>query len=250
MAKILILNGSHRQKNTFSILENISQNLSEHDIEIIHVKNYDVKPCIGCEQCLRKGLCHIQDDGDFILQKMIEADGLIIGTPIYLRHIPGYLKNIFDRGCSWYHRSPIVGKPILFATTTQVTGTKNAVKYLKDLSIQWGLIYAGEVSRTLFNLEKALEHKDLKTFNFYLNKENLKKYKPSYKQLFEFDTQKVLAEEILPIDLEFWQEKNYISSPYFFKCNINFFKRFISFLYYKLLKNIISKNKKQTTKNV
>jgi multimeric flavodoxin WrbA len=245
MAKILMINGNQGKKTTYHLLQRIGELFSEHDVEIVNVSDYNVKPCVGCENCLRKGTCHINDDADIILNKMIEADGVIIGSPIHLRHIPGYLKNIFDRGCAWYHRSPIVGKPVLFVTTTQVTGSKAAINYLKDLSVQWGTVDAGNISRTLFTLDKPLLKKNLNKFKKYLDKENLKKYKPSMKQIFEFNTQKVLAEEILPIDLEFWKEKGYLSSPYFFTCKINFLKRFVGYSYYKFLKNIISKNKKK-----
>ena len=243
MAKILIINGSQRKKNTFNVLKRIEKEFSNDEVEFINVSDYNVKPCIGCEQCLRKGICHIQDDSTKILNMMIEADGIIIGTPIYLRQIPGNLKNIFDRGCEWYHRSPIVGKPVFFVTTTQVTGTKSAMIYLRDLTVQWGIIYTGKINRTVFNLDKPLDLKNLIKFKKYLNKDNLKKYKPTLKQVFEFNTQKVLAEEILPIDQEYWEEKGYIDNPYFFKCKINPIKRILGFLYYKVLKNLISKNK-------
>lgn len=243
MAKILIINGSQRKKNTFTVLQKISELLGDHDLEFINIKDYNVKPCAGCENCLRKGTCHIEDDASKVLEKMIEADGIIIGSPVYLRHISGYLKNIFDRACSWYHRSPIVGKPVFFVTTTQVTGSKASMRYLKDLSVQWGTIYAGHISRTLFTIDKPYLESDLSTFIKYLNKDNLIHYRPSIKQIIEFNTQKILAEEILPIDLSFWEEKAYIQKPYFFKCKINYVKRLIGFLYYKLLKRIISKNK-------
>jgi len=244
MAKILIINGSQRKKTTYNLLNNLTEYLSEHEIEFINVGDYQVKPCVGCEHCLRKGTCPIKDDAKIVLDKMVEADGIIIGSPIYLRHIPGYLKNIFDRGCAWYHRSPLVGKPMFFVMTTQVTGRKNALKYLKDLSVQWGTIDTGTVSRTTFTLDKNPLKKDLIEFKKYLNKDNLKHYKPSFKRIIEFQTQKILAEEILPIDLVFWKEQGYINRPYFFQCKINLCKRTIGFIYYKFLKNIIAKNKR------
>ncbi len=243
MAKILIINGSQRKRNTFNLLKKIEKEFSNDEVKFVNVSDYNVKPCTGCEQCLRKGMCHIQDDAIKILDMMIEADGIIIGTPIYLRQIPGNLKNIFDRGCEWYHRSPIVGKPIFFATTTQVTGTKSAMTYLIDLTVQWGIIYTGKINRTVFNLDKPLEKNSFRKFKKYLNKDNLLKYRPTLKKIFEFNTQKVLAEEVLPIDLEYWNEKGYIGSPYFFKCKINPISRLLGYLYYKFLKNIISKNK-------
>jgi multimeric flavodoxin WrbA len=243
MAKILIINGSQRKKNTYGLLKRIEKEFSNDTIEFINVSEYDVKPCIGCEGCLRKGICHIQDDATKILDKMVEADGIIIGAPVYLRQIPGNLKNIFDRGCAWYHRSPIIGKPIFFVTTTQVTGTKSLMRYFKDLTVQWGAIYAGSINKTLFNLEKPYKTKKLSKFKKYSNKANIKKYRPSMKQIFEFHTQKVLASEILSLDKIYWEEKGYMDKPYFYTCKINIVTRLLGYLYYKFLKNIISKNK-------
>lgn len=243
MAKILIINGSQRKKSTYGLLKRIEKEFADDTIEFINVSEYNVKACVGCEGCLRKGVCHIDDDATKILDKMVETDGIIIGAPIYLRHIPGYLKNIFDRGCAWYHRSPIVGKPIFFATTTQVTGTKNAMKYFKDLSVQWGIIYAGSINKTLFNLEKPFDLKKLKKFKKYLDHNNLHTYRPHMKQILEFHKQKVLASEILPLDKTYWEDKGYMDKPYFYKCRINIFTRLLGYFYYKFLKHIISKNK-------
>lgn len=244
MSKILIINGSQRKKNTFKVLQEVANYFDKYDIEIISISDYNVEACTGCENCLRNGICNINDEANIILNKMIEADGIIIGSPIYLRHIPGSLKNIFDRGCSWYHRSPVVGKPIIFVTTTQVTGAKELNKYFKDLSIQWGTVYSGRISRNMFTLNNQYSDKVFSKFKKYLDRDNLINYKPSFKQIMEFNTQKILAELVLPIDLEYWEKHNYINKPYFYSCRISFFKRLFGCLYYKLLKSIISKNKK------
>ncbi|MCD4826366.1 MAG: flavodoxin family protein [Acholeplasmataceae bacterium] len=243
MAKILIINGSQRKKNTYGLLKRVQEEFIDDEIDFVNISEFEIKACTGCEQCLRKGDCHLKDDGQMILDKMVESDGIIIGTPIYLRQIPGLLKVIFDRGCAWYHRSPLVGKPIFFVTTTQVTGTKNAIKYLKDLSVQWGMVYAGKLNKTLFNLDKPFKSSIFNKFKKYLDHENLLTYRPSMKQIFEFHTQKVLAQEILPLDKIYWEEKGYVDKPYFFKCKIHLWTRFLGFLYYKFLSNIISKNK-------
>ncbi len=177
------------------------------------------------------------------MNKLANADGLIIGTPVYLRQISGYLKMLIDRGCSWYHRSPLVGKPIFFVSTTQVSGLKPTNKYLKDLSVQWGTITTGILSRTMFKLDEPIKVEDLKVFNSYLEEETKINYSPSLKNIIEFNTQKVLAVCVLPVDLAFWNEKGYVEKPYFFNCKINLFKRLIGYLYYKMLSYFINKNK-------
>lgn len=241
--RVVIVNGSLRKKSTYSILEKIENLLHNCDVEFLNLKDYDLKPCVGCERCLRIGNCNIKDEASIVLDKIQNADGIIIGTPVYLRQISGLLKMVIDRGCSWYHRSPLVGKPILFACSTQVTGLKQTQKYLKDLSVQWGTIYSGTIARTMFKIDDEVKESEIAKFNHYLTAANRKKYRPSWKQVFEFYTQKVLAVNILPLDLQFWSEKGYINQPYYYDCRINIFKRTLGYAYYKMLSYFIVKNK-------
>lgn len=245
--KIVMINGSLRKKNTFELLKKMKHKINHFDVEIIQLSSLVIKPCIGCENCMRNGNCHYNDDMDLITKKLIEADGIVIGSPIHLRQISGMLKVVIDRGCSWYHRSPLVGKPILFALTTQVTGINQTRAYLKDLSIQWGCKYSGCIVRNTFHSEVAIKEKELKKFLYHLNPNNYNKYKPKFKEIIEFQTQKVLAQEILPLDKEYWNEKGFFNKPYFYKCKIGIIKRIIGYLYYKLLSNIISNNKKENS---
>ena len=243
MKRIVIINSSMRKKSTYSLLKRIESFFGDYQVEFLSIKDFDIKPCIGCENCLRRGNCNIKDEANILLTKISESDGIIICTPVYLRQISGYLKVLIDRGCAWYHRSPLVGKPIFFVTTTQVTGSKQAISYLNDVSLQWGTINTGSISRTMFNLEKEIKQESLSKFMYYMDGNNKKKHKPKLKQIIEFHTQKVLAVNILPLDLAFWTEKGYINKPYFYECRINIFKRIIGSSYYKMLSYFIYKNK-------
>jgi multimeric flavodoxin WrbA len=246
MKKIIIINSSHRKKATYGLLNKLAALLGEFSIEFINLNDYRIKPCIGCENCLRNGACFIDDDAASVLKKLSEADGIIIGSPVYLRQISGYLKLLIDRGCAFYHRSPLVGKPIFFVTTTQASGSKQAVKYLKDLSLQWGTILTGTVSRTMFNIQKPIAKNTLKKFIYYLEPQNTKKYKPTMKQIIEFNTQKVLACHVLPLDYSYWSEKGYLDKAYFFDSIINPFKRLVGYCYFKMLSYFIVKGKNKS----
>ena len=151
---------------------------------------------------------------------------------------------LIDRGCAWYHRSPLVGKPIFFVTTTQASGTKKALKYLKDISLQWGTIYTGEISRTMFDSDKIIKFKELKNFHRYLDEKERQKYRPKLSQIIEFNTQKVLAKYVLPLDLAFWNEKGYMAQSYYYSCKIGLINKGLGALYFRMLSYFISKNKR------
>lgn len=243
MKKIVIVNSSLRKKTMYKLLKKIENYFNGYNVEFLNINDYEIKPCNGCENCLRRGFCSINDQTQIVLDKLSQADGIIIGTPVYLRQISGYLKVLIDRGCAWYHRSPLVGKPIFFVTTTQVTGSKQAIKYLKDLSLQWGTIDTGHISRKMFTSDEVIDEKSLSLFRHYLEDNSIFKYKPTLKQIFEFCTQKALAINVLPLDLKYWTEMGYIDMPYYYKCKINIFKQLLGFAYYKILSYFIGKNK-------
>ncbi|MBI9100764.1 MAG: NAD(P)H-dependent oxidoreductase [Spirochaetaceae bacterium] len=240
MKKILLINSSKRKKSTFFLLRQIMEYLDDYDLEMIHLGDYKISFCRGCEQCILVGDCPLADDCSIILDKIKSADALIIGTPVYLRQITGLLKVFIDRTCSWYHRSPLIGKPILFATSTASSGTKETLRYLKDLSLQWGTLYCGSISRNVINIEKKhIEKKELERFLKYVEIKSLDGYKPGLGELMEFNTKKVLASKIIQKDREYWSDSGYFNSPFFYKCRINVFNRFIAYLFYKILDHYI-----------
>lgn len=58
------------------------------ETELISLMDKEIKPCTGCYECVKRGLCS-QEDDDFapILEKMRNADGIILGSPVYLSSV-------------------------------------------------------------------------------------------------------------------------------------------------------------------
>ena len=65
--------------------------------ELFSVAGKDIKPCDGCQTCVKTSHCHIKDDMQELFQKMTEADGIIFGTPIYFYSMSAQAKAIMDR---------------------------------------------------------------------------------------------------------------------------------------------------------
>ena len=238
--QIILLNSSKRKRFTFGLLEEVADMLSDFNTEIVSLGDYEIKGCTGCEACILNGSCPIDDDGKRILDKIAASDGIIIGTPVYLRHISGLLKTLVDRSCSWYHRSPIVGKPVFFVTTTAASGTRQTLKYLKDLAMQWGAVRTGSVSRNAITVDKKpISSKALAKFRKYLDRDVLKRHRPALRELIEFNTQKVLALKIIPLDKQYWNDAGYFKSRFFYPCRIGPLKSLIALLYFQLLNRVI-----------
>lgn len=99
--KVLLVNGSaHRSGNTFTALSEVMRTLEEESVDagIMHIGNRPVQGCIGCYKCKEKGICVFRDETYLTLRdRLAEADGIIIGSPVYFGGPSGSLCALLDR---------------------------------------------------------------------------------------------------------------------------------------------------------
>ena len=101
MIKIIGIVGSPRRGgNTEILVKEALKAVAEKEIEteLITLAGKEIKPCDGCRQCRDKKIdCHIKDDLQPIFQKMLEADGIILATPVYVGSATAQTKALIDR---------------------------------------------------------------------------------------------------------------------------------------------------------
>ncbi len=97
--KLLAICGSPRKGNSYKALDSIRESIPQTDLEIIQLKDLSFDMCRGCYGCVLKGeeKCPIKDEKGLIFQKMMEADGLILVSPVYSHMVSAPMKNFFDR---------------------------------------------------------------------------------------------------------------------------------------------------------
>jgi multimeric flavodoxin WrbA len=101
--KVVAINGSpHKEGNTFQALSIVGKLLTDNgvDFEVVHIGNKAIHGCTGCGQCFRNRdeKCSMKDDGvNDAIQKMKEADGILLGSPVYYAGIAGTMKCFLDR---------------------------------------------------------------------------------------------------------------------------------------------------------
>lgn len=101
--KVIGINGSpKREGNTYHALKLVEKELNNQgiELEIIHVGNKLIHGCLSCGQCAqnRDEKCAIKGDAvNLWIQKMKDADGLILGSPVYYSAISGTMKSFLDR---------------------------------------------------------------------------------------------------------------------------------------------------------
>lgn len=245
MKKILLINSSNRKKTTYNLLVSIEKLLIKEGFstEIICLKDYKLDFCRGCEVCVMKGGCFVKDDADTIMNKIIECDGLVIGTPVYLNNMTGILKTFIDRTCSWFHRSPVAQKPTLLLANTQGSGIKTTISSIEESLIQWGVALCGSVSRSGRNFNVPISEKEISSF-VNLIKSNAPLYKPSFKEISTYNVQRALATNVFPLDREYWEKQNWLNNSYYPNTKVNIVKKSYGNMLYKIMCKTIKPHEK------
>ena len=100
MAKVLLLNGSPKANGcTAAALQEMIRVFEAEGIEteLIHVGNKDLRGCIACGTCGKKGKCVFDDLVNETAEKFREADGLVVGSPVYYASPNGTILSFLDR---------------------------------------------------------------------------------------------------------------------------------------------------------
>lgn len=100
MKKVLILSGSPRKNGNSDILcDEFARGAAEagNHVEKIRVSEKNIGFCRACYACRGTGVCAIKDDMAEVLQKMIDADVLVLASPVYFYSIDAQLKALIDR---------------------------------------------------------------------------------------------------------------------------------------------------------
>ena len=109
--KVLIVNGSpHLSGCTDRALREVETTLQANGIETerVNVGNKDIRGCIGCNFCREHGRCVFNDLVNETAPKLAEADGMIVGTPVYYAGANGQVLSFLDR--LFYSTSGVIDK--------------------------------------------------------------------------------------------------------------------------------------------
>lgn len=98
--KVLLINGSPKpERCTYTALSEVAKTLEAEGIEteIVNVGNQAIRGCVDCRSCKKTGKCVFNDIVNEVAPKFEEADGLVVGTPVYYASANGNLISFLDR---------------------------------------------------------------------------------------------------------------------------------------------------------
>lgn len=123
--KVLLINGSpHENGCTYTALSEVAKVLETEGIEtqIFQIGKKPVRGCIACGACGKLGKCAFDDDpANEMMRLMQEADGIVIGSPVYYAGPNGALCALLDR--AFYAGSGFEFKPAAAVVSARRSGT-------------------------------------------------------------------------------------------------------------------------------
>jgi multimeric flavodoxin WrbA len=149
--KVLGISGSLRdQSNTLYYVKTALNVLEEQgmETELISLRGREIKPCTGCYDCQTQGYCTITgDDFEEIFTEMRQAEGLILGSPVYLSSVVPQMMALLSRATfvSYWNGKFFNGKAGGPITVAQRAGHNLAFSQLLLWFFFNGLIVPGSI---------------------------------------------------------------------------------------------------------
>lgn len=237
--------GSPRKIDSLNVCKQIEERIGTDNVnyEYIFLNDYKIQDCRGCGLCFKKSekLCPCKDELSIIREKLTNADGIIFATPVYAYQVPATLKRIIDRMSFLFHRQELVGVPALVVVTSDGGGHKQVSNYMKMTAVGWGCNLIGSIN--IISPMYFQNKKDDSAWGYnesYHNKMSLSIEKladrfketiesgilktPSFYEIFMFNClrSKTFTSQV---DYDFWKDKGWLSSSYFYDTNLNPFKK-------------------------
>ena len=132
--KILAIVGSPRLRGNSNYL--VDRALEEAarvgiETEKIVLNQYQVAPCQGHDNCASFSTCQQKDDAEWILEKFRDADGVILGTPVYYYDVTAQMKAFIDRSYFLYtHNVKSKAKAVGVIVVAESSGIEYALRTL------------------------------------------------------------------------------------------------------------------------
>jgi multimeric flavodoxin WrbA len=100
-------------------------------VELYRVAEKTIGPCDGCGVCFSGAECPIDDDMQDLGRKMLEADGILFGSPVYFYSITAQGKAVIDRSIAIAHKGKGLANKV--GGIVIVGGSPGLVDAVKDL---------------------------------------------------------------------------------------------------------------------
>ncbi len=218
--KIVNLIGSpHGTKgNTARLLRIVSEGAESLGAitETILLTGKNVLPCKGCDVCHKTGKCVQKDEFESIKEKILDADGVILGSPNYIFQVSAQMKAFMDRCCQAIHCLSFEGKYGASVVTSGGGDEAPIAEYMNHFLMITGIRPVGAVWATMGGIETEDFPDDIRNSAFELGKSLVTSWKKKAvsaekeKTICEFkDRMRALMlwrKEEWPYEYQYWKQ--------------------------------------------
>ena len=219
--KILGINASPRgsKSQTLRLVKTVLNGARSRrgcEVEFVDLCKLNVEYCEACGVCYKSGKCRKKDDFQSLYQRILSADGLVMGSPTYFRLVSAQMKTLFDRMADAVHCQLLTGKyTVNVATSGGLHNDREVTKYLNGIMLTFGSYVTGStgtsvalgsgamdaVEKKAFRLGKKLAE-DIRARRVYLRQERIHKENSKYfRQLVEMNKDEWIHE------YDFWSRQ-------------------------------------------
>jgi multimeric flavodoxin WrbA len=115
------------------------------DVTFIDICSLDIHYCTACGTCYAKGECVNDDDYPMLLEKMMDADGIVLGSPNYINAVTAQLKTMLDRMADVVHCQSLAGKYGCSVCTAGGHYADEVAEYMNQALLNFGATTVGKV---------------------------------------------------------------------------------------------------------
>lgn len=145
---VSIVGSSRKNGNTERFVKQVEERVariaSEQHVAVsfdhVSLGRMDIQFCRGCRVCFDRGeeYCPLKDTIAGIRDKLGQADGIILASPVYVEDVSGVLKNWIDRMAYHCHRPAFAGKVAGILTTSGMGASSHALHTMAAALNAWG----------------------------------------------------------------------------------------------------------------
>jgi multimeric flavodoxin WrbA len=154
----LIASPRGKESNTRRLVEAVLQGARGEGAatDLVDIYALDIGYCKACGTCYATGECTLTDDFPELFERMMGADGIVLGAPNYVDSIPAPMKAVFDRMADAIHCRMFTGKFGCSVCTAGGSNQDRIVEYLNHVLNALGAVAVGGVGVAVASDPSAL----------------------------------------------------------------------------------------------
>ena len=243
--KYLIINGSPRKKNTWSMVKQAKTNLGEDaEFEEVQLMKEKIPMCNGCFKCIMEGEenCPHHEIISPIIEKILWADGIIITSPVYAMNVTGLLKNFLDHTAYFYHRPQFFEKKALVIVSTAGAGQKKVANYIDETLRHWGFNKIYKITYAFGGKEEINADEINKVSQqFHRDVSSKKLHSPKFGDIIFYNVWRAITPkgEGMKKDKEYWESTGLVNHEFAPNVELGILKKTFGKIMYSILKRVM-----------